>query len=105
MDRYALGRGIFPAELAEDADLPRRIREAHPDLFPEANTEDRHIGRPLERAFILRETGFVETDVVAVLAAADEYMRRAGMIPLEPSAPRDGSGRPETPRGRQRTGD
>jgi len=79
-DRYELGLGILPEECGEAlATTPAAARAKAPELFPAEHQRKRYVSPPLERAFIVRDTGINEHAVRVVLDADLEYMRRRGI--------------------------
>ena len=75
-DRYNLGLGVFPEELAQEGETPEGIRAEHPDLFPTHHIASRFVDARLERQYAAIDSGIDHTDVRGILAADREYTRR-----------------------------
>jgi hypothetical protein len=74
-DRYNLGLGIYPEELAQEGDTPEGIRADHPDLFPLHHVAWRFVDIRLEGEYVALDSGIAGADVRRILAADRDYTR------------------------------
>jgi hypothetical protein len=79
-DRYSLGLGIKPQELAHEGETPEGIRAEQPDLFPADSMTERVVNTTLELEYIMRDSDVAEPLIRTVLAADREYARRRGVV-------------------------
>ena len=75
-DRYNLGLGVFPEELAPEGETPEGIRAEHPDLFPLHHIAWRFVDARLEGQYVAIDSGIDDADVRRILAADREYTWR-----------------------------
>jgi hypothetical protein len=75
-DRYNLGLGVFPEELAQEGETPEGIRAEHPELFPTHHVASGFVDAGLERQYVAIDSGMAAADVRRILAADLEYTRR-----------------------------
>ncbi len=79
-DRYQLGLGMLPPDLAEGLGASAEsIREILPALFPPEHMASRYVLPAYERAFVVQDAKLDERIVRAVLDADLMYMRRLGI--------------------------
>jgi hypothetical protein len=78
-DRYHLGLGLLPHDAFDDV-TPAQVRASAPRLFPPEYIARRYVAVPLERKFIMHETGLDEETVCRIQDADESYMRKRGIL-------------------------
>ena len=67
-DRYNLGLGVFPEELAQEGETPEGIRAEHPDFFPLHHIASRFVDARLEGQYVAIDSGIADADVRRISA-------------------------------------